>query len=206
MVHGQIFVVSAPSGAGKTSLVSALLEADDNLMLSVSHTTRTARQNEKDGQNYFFVSQQEFEELVEQNKMLEHASVYGKYYGTCADNIDTALGEGRDVILEIDWQGAQQVREIMPEALSIFIMPPSPEVLKQRLNDRNSEDEASMAKRMADVSAEIAQAQLFDYIILNDDFAEALASLQAIVLAARHESSMQISNLSEILEKFSKKS
>ncbi len=206
MVHGQIFVVSAPSGAGKTSLVSALLEADDNLMLSVSHTTRTARQNEKDGQNYFFVSQQEFEELVEQNKMLEYASVYGEYYGTCADNIDAALGEGRDVILEIDWQGAQQVREIMPEALSIFIMPPSPEVLKQRLNDRNSEDEASMAKRMADVSAEIAQAQLFDYIILNDDFAEALASLQAIVLAARHESSMQISNLSEILEKFSKKS
>lgn len=205
MSQGQVFVVSAPSGAGKTSLVAALLQHDPRLVLSVSHTTRPSRAGEKEGKDYFFVQKSEFDSLIDQEKMLEYASVYGELYGTSAEKVHETLVQGHDIILEIDWQGAEQIRQVMPEAISIFIMPPSPEVLQQRLSDRQSDDESAIAKRMAEASDEIAQAPLFDYIVLNDNFDEALAALQAIIVAARQESSMQISYLSEILEKFAKK-
>lgn len=202
---GQVFVISAPSGAGKTSLVSSLLEADAHLKLSVSHTTRASRSGEVEGQDYFFVSQTQFDQLVSEDQMLEYASVYGNSYGTSKAYVDQMIQSGQDVILEIDWQGAEQIRATMPEALSIFIMPPSPEILLERLTQRNSDHPEVIANRMAELGHEIAQSHYFDYIVLNEDFAEALRSLQAIIQSSRLESDRQINKLAKILEKFGKK-
>ncbi|MFV2055093.1 MAG: guanylate kinase [Thiohalomonadales bacterium] len=182
---GQLYIISAPSGAGKTSLIKALLNIDGTVSLSVSHTTRQPRPAEKDGSDYHFVSQQSFEELVRNNAFIEHAKVFENYYGTAVSSVSDALTSGNDLILEIDWQGANQVRKSFPEALGIFILPPSRQALQQRLSDRAQDDEKTIRNRMAAAISEMSHYHEFDYLIINDDFDSALAELQAILISRR---------------------
>lgn len=181
---GTLFIVAAPSGAGKSSLVNALLEREPGIVLSISHTTRPPRPNDKDGVHYHFVKRAEFELLVEKDCFLEHAEVFGNLYGTSRATVAERFAAGRDVLLEIDWQGAQQVREKL-SCVSIFILPPSRTELLRRLRSRGSDSEAVIARRTAEARAEMAHCREFDYIIVNDDFATALGELQAIVTSQR---------------------
>lgn len=181
---GTLFIVAAPSGAGKSSLVNALLEREPGIVLSISHTTRPPRPNDKDGVHYHFVRRAEFELLVTQDAFLEHAEVFGNLYGTSRATVAERFAAGNDVLLEIDWQGAQQVRTKLP-CVSIFILPPSREELLRRLRSRGSDSEAVIARRTAEARAEMVHCREFDYIIVNDDFATALGELQAIVTAQR---------------------
>jgi guanylate kinase len=181
---GTLFIVAAPSGAGKSSLVNALLEREPGIVLSISHTTRPPRPNDKDGVHYHFVKRGEFELLVEKGAFLEHAEVFGNLYGTSRATVAERFAAGRDVLLEIDWQGAQQVREKLP-CVSIFILPPSRTELLRRLRSRGSDSEAVIARRTAEARAEMLHCREFDYIIVNDDFATALGELQAIVTSQR---------------------
>lgn len=183
--RGSLLVVAAPSGAGKTSLVNALLEADERLALSVSHTTRPARPGERDGQHYHFVSEQAFQRLVSENAFAEHALVFGHHYGTHAGFVQEQLERGLDVILEIDWQGAQQVRAAIPECRSVFILPPSLEALRGRLARRGTDSESVIAQRMQQARAEISHWREFDYLVVNDRFESALADLQAVLRGLR---------------------
>ena len=164
---GNVFLISAPSGAGKSSLVNALLEHDPSICLSVSCTTRSPRPGEVDGRDYRFVSVTEFEALKTDNQLLEWAQVHGNYYGTPRDRIDEAVGAGQNVILEIDWQGARQVRELFPETISIFVLPPSIEALRERLQKRGQDPEEVIARRVQAASAEISHAPEFEYVIIN---------------------------------------
>ncbi len=182
---GTLFVVSAPSGAGKTSLVAALLAEDARLGVSVSHTTRPMRPGEKDGVNYHFVSRETFEAMIGRSEFLEHADVFGNYYGTSQTWVEDTLQSGQDVILEIDWQGAAQVRRLMPDCVGIFIVPPSPEILKARLTGRGTDAPEVVERRLREAGEECSHAQEFDYLVVNDEFAVALADLQAIVRAQR---------------------
>lgn len=181
---GTLFIVAAPSGAGKSSLVNALLEREPGIVLSISHTTRPPRPNDKDGVHYHFVKRAEFELLVDKGAFLEHAEVFGNLYGTSRETVAERFAAGRDVLLEIDWQGAQQVREKLP-CVSIFILPPSRTELLRRLRSRGSDSEAVIARRTAEARAEMLHCREFDYIIVNDDFATALGELQAIVTSQR---------------------
>ena len=181
----NIFVLSAPSGAGKTSLVKALLESVPNLIVSVSHTTRPPRLGEVNGVHYHFVNRARFEQLLEQEAFLEHARVFNHWYGTSLAEVTKDLAVGKDVLLEIDWQGARQVHEIFPGASSIFILPPSREALRQRLQNRGQDDEKIIATRIAGACAEISHVEEFDYAVVNDDFNTALADLTAIIRAKR---------------------
>ncbi|OZG74246.1 guanylate kinase [Hahella sp. CCB-MM4] len=185
MAKGRLFIISAPSGAGKTSLVAALLKQDDQLKVSVSHTTRPMRPGEENGVNYFFVSREEFLEGVEKQGFLEHAEVFGNFYGTSQQWVDQAIEQGIDVILEIDWQGAQQVRRLRPEARSIFILPPSLEALKQRLEGRGQDAADVIARRLQEAAEEISHYGEFNYLVVNDDFDQALKDLQSIFCAER---------------------
>jgi guanylate kinase len=182
---GNLFVIAAPSGAGKTSLVRALVADDDCLQLSVSHTTRGPRPGEVDGEHYHFTSREHFQALIEAGRMLEHAEVHGNHYGTGRDQVDLAFATGRDVILEIDWQGARQVRERFPACVLIFILPPSRAALHERLQKRGQDSEEVIARRIANARGEMQHATEFDYLIINDDFEVALADLAAIVRAVR---------------------
>ncbi|MDX1800539.1 MAG: guanylate kinase [Marinobacter sp.] len=182
---GTLYVISAPSGAGKTSLVGALLERDSLLGVSVSHTTRPMRPGEVDGVNYHFVSRPEFEAMISEGQFLEHASVFGNYYGTSQVWVEQTLAAGRDVILEIDWQGAVQVRRLMTDCVSIFIAPPSPEVLRERLTGRGTDSPEVVERRLREAREECQHAQEFDYLVVNDQFDEALRQLHAIVTAQR---------------------
>jgi guanylate kinase len=182
---GSLFVVSAPSGAGKTSLVRALLEADSGVQVSVSHTTRARRPGEEDGVHYHFVDRPSFERLVGEGAFLEHARVFDNHYGTSRADIEQRLARGRDVILEIDWQGARQVRERLPYAVSVFILPPSAEALEERLRGRGQDSDEIIARRLAEARAELSHYGEFDYLVVNDDFDTALAELRAIVAARR---------------------
>lgn len=182
---GRLYIVSAPSGAGKTSLVSKLLQADKKIEVSVSHTTRDPRPGEEDGVNYNFVSVQDFETLIGEDGFLEHAKVFDNYYGTSQAWVEQRLQSGQDVILEIDWQGAQQVRKLIPNALSIFILPPSKAALESRLKGRGQDSDETIAKRMAQAASESSHYNEYDYLIINDDFDQALAELKAIFLAQR---------------------
>lgn len=182
---GNLYIISAPSGAGKTSLVSKLIDHDLLIRVSVSTTTRAMRPGEQDGVNYFFVSQAAFEEKIEANEFLEYAKVFGNYYGTGKTNVIQHLNAGQDVILEIDWQGAQQVRQLFPQAYSIFIMPPSIEELDRRLNGRATDSEAVIAARMQDAVSEMQHYNEFDYVVINDDFDTALHQLHSIFVANR---------------------
>ena len=170
MSQGILYTFSAPSGAGKTSLVKALIENTDNIQVSVSHTTRQARQGEQDGIHYHFVTKAEFMEMLGNNLFLEHAQVFDNYYGTSKKELVKQLNSGIDVILEIDWQGAQQIRHLHPEVVSIFILPPSRSVLEQRLRGRDTDSEAVIAKRLRGAVEEMRHAVEFDYLVVNDDF------------------------------------
>lgn len=184
-MKGSLFVVSAPSGAGKTSLVRALVDSLDGIGVSVSHTTRSIRPGEVHGVNYHFTDRQTFEDMLERGDFLEQAEVFGNLYGTSKQWVDATLREGRDVILEIDWQGARQVRRLMPQAVGIFILPPSFEELRRRLEGRSTDDPGVIARRLAGATEEMAHFAEFDYVVINDVFERALGDLAAVVRAQR---------------------
>lgn len=183
--NGTLYIIAAPSGTGKTSLVKALTETMTDLCVSISHTTRTQRAGEEHGKHYFFISEQTFVEYIHQGTFLEYARVYDYYYGTSKDTVLQLLNNGQDVILEIDWQGAAQVRQLFSNSISIFILPPSRETLRNRLNERAQDAELIINKRMAKAAEEITHYHEFDYLIINDNFNTALADLQAIIHCQR---------------------
>ncbi|MCL6269729.1 guanylate kinase [Sansalvadorimonas sp. 2012CJ34-2] len=185
MSKGTLYIVAAPSGAGKTSLVTELVNTTKYITVSVSHTTRPMREGEKDGVNYNFTSIDEFQHMIGQGVFLEHAEVFGNFYGTSQAWVEEQLEKGIDVILEIDWQGAQQVRRLMPEVLGIFILPPSQKELHKRLTGRGQDDENVIAHRMAKAVSEMSHFNEFDYIIINDDFEDALFDLKAVIRSKR---------------------
>ena len=177
----NLFIIAAPSGCGKTSLVKALLESLSNLSVSVSHTTRKPRKAEIDGENYHFVSKERFGEMISNNDFVEHAEVFGNLYGTARSNIKEKLDANIDIILEIDWQGARQVRENMPDSISIFILPPSKNVLLQRLTDRAQDDDETISERMKNSESEMSHYDEFEYLVINDQFDSTLNNLKAII-------------------------
>jgi guanylate kinase len=188
---GTLYTVSAPSGAGKTSLVKALVESISDLQVSVSHTTRDQRPGEVDGLNYHFVSTEAFLGMLEANAFLEHAEVFGNYYGTSQQWVQDQLDAGIDVILEIDWQGAEQVHRLMPDSVGIFILPPSRAALEQRLNNRGQDSNEVIQRRMAQAVEEMRHYSQANYLVINDKFEEALADLAAIIRGARLGSARQ---------------
>lgn len=196
---GTLYIVSAPSGAGKTSLVNALMDRLPDIGLSVSHTTRPRRPGEEDGTHYHFVSADTFDRMVREHAFLEHAQVFGNRYGTARAPLLAQLEAGRDVIVEIDWQGAQQVRDAMPEAVSVFILPPSRDELERRLRGRGQDSEEVIARRMRDAVSEISHYAEYDYLVVNDVFEQALTELAAIVYARRLRDSAQRERLKPLL-------
>ncbi len=192
-MSGSLFIVSAPSGAGKTSLVHALLATNPQIALSVSYTTRKPREGEVDGVAYHFVSRETFAEMSGRGEFLESAEVYGNFYGTSQGWISRENAKDRDILLEIDWQGAAQVRRLLPECISIFILPPSIGALEKRLKGRGTDAPDVIARRMAAVREDVAHVSEFDYVIINDDLNEALHDFNAIVLAARLRGARQLS-------------
>ncbi len=185
MPKGQLFVISAPSGAGKTSLVTAALSRVPELQVSVSHTTRTPRPGEQDGREYHFVSHATFEELIRDEALFEYAEVFGHLYGTAKETVLSQLRSGNNVILEIDWQGAAQVRALWPDVVSVFILPPTREALRERLISRKQDDEQTIESRMAEADETLAKAPDFDFWVINDDFEVALLELQTILQGNR---------------------
>ena len=178
---GQLYVISAPSGAGKTSLVQALLAARKDLVVSVSHTTRKARASEIGGRDYNFVGEAEFQRLAAAGEFLEHARVFDNYYGTGREQVSAQLAAGRSVLLEIDWQGARQVRQSVPGCVSIFILPPSRAVLEERLRARRTDSDEVIARRLADAAADMSHCLEFDYAVINDHFERAVEDLLAVI-------------------------
>ncbi len=199
MTQATLYIITAPSGAGKTSLVRALLEREDTIRVSVSYTTRPPRPGEQDGVDYHFVDRERFLAMRAAGDFLEHAQVFGNYYGTSKSWLEEQLGQGTDVILEIDWRGAQQVRRLMPEAVGIFILPPSREVLLQRLRNRGQDSEEVIARRSREAVEEIAHYREFDYLIVNDHFDTALAQLRSIVQSQRLRLARQQERLHALL-------
>ena len=197
---GTLFVVSAPSGAGKTSLVRALIARHDGVTISVSHTTRPMRPGERDGDHYYFVDAPAFEAMREDGAFLEHATVFGNSYGTSRRSVTERLDNGLDVILEIDWQGARQVREQMPDSVGIFLLPPSLEQLRARLRARGQDDEATIEGRMRAAVEEISHYQEYDYLVVNDDFEQALGELGAVVISRRLAQAAQRRRLAPLLD------
>ncbi|MDA8866506.1 guanylate kinase [Porticoccaceae bacterium] len=191
MALGTLFIISAPSGAGKTSLVSALLDRLDNLQVSISYTTRKARPGEKDGVNYHFVSCEQFELMVENQQFVEHAKVHSNFYGTSQNWLENSLKQGIDVILEIDWQGAEQVRSKFPRSKSIFILPPSQQALFERLKGRGQDEDAIIKQRVAAAKEEMSHYNDADYLVINDQFEVACQELQTIIQAQRCEINSQ---------------
>lgn len=198
-MSGNLFIVSAPSGAGKSSLVKALLERDASIRLSVSCTTRAPRVGEADGVHYHFIAREEFQARLGRGEFLESAEVYGNYYGTSQRWIEDEMAAGRDILLEIDWQGAAQVRKLMPQARSIFILPPSLTELHRRLVGRGTDSEEVIARRMVAAREDISHALEFDYLLVNDQFDEALADLLAIARAQRLLAEPQTQRLTPLL-------
>lgn len=203
-MSGNLFIISAPSGAGKTSLVHALLKINPHIDLSVSYTTRDPRHGEHDGKDYHFVSREDFLAMAERGEFLESAEVYGNLYGTSQTWISQENAKGRDILLEIDWQGAAQVRRLFPESISIFILPPSREALEQRLKGRGKDNDAVIAKRMAAVREDVAHVAEFDYVIINDNLNEALRELDAVVLSARLRCAKQLSRHQALINQLQK--
>jgi guanylate kinase len=179
--RGRLFVIAAPSGAGKTSLVKALLERKPELRVSISHTTRKMRPTEEDGREYHFVSVGDFHTLVDQGQFLEYAQVFDNFYGTGRRPVETELASGNNVVLEIDWQGAQQVRRALPECVSIFILPPSRASLEERLRNRRTDSEEVIARRLRDAVGDMSHWSEFDYVVINDDFERAVSDLASII-------------------------
>ena len=201
--QGILYIISAPSGAGKTSLVKALVDAVPQIRVSVSHTTRTMRPGEVDGVNYHFVSREQFTTMLERGEFLEHAQVFDNLYGTSQRWVEQTLAEGYDLILEIDWQGAQQVRKLMPQARSIFILPPTQEALRHRLTNRGQDSAEVIERRMREAVSEMSHYVEYDYLVINDDFAHALEDLKAIFranqLSQEHQQRRHAGLLSELL-------
>ncbi|HEX3948757.1 MAG TPA: guanylate kinase [Steroidobacteraceae bacterium] len=183
MPQGRLYVVAAPSGAGKTSLVKALMEREPRIQFSVSYTTREPRPNEIPGRDYHFVSMERFQEMIANHEFLEHAQVFDNCYGTGVHAVQEALSNGEQLLLEIDWQGARQVRARIPEAVSIFILPPSRTALEQRLKGRSTDSDEVIQRRLRDAAEDLGHWREFDYVVINDRFEKALADLQAIVEA-----------------------
>ena len=181
MKRGRLFVITAPSGAGKTSLVNALLQREPGLRLSTSHTTRPRRPNERDGREYHFVSVPQFEQLATQHAFLEHAKVFDNFYGTSRDFVEQQLRAGHDVLLEIDWNGAQQVRRALPACVTVFILPPSRRARAERLAKRATDSAEVIARRLRDAAADMSHYREFDYVVINDDFEQAVHDLRRII-------------------------
>jgi guanylate kinase len=200
-VKGNIFIVCAPSGAGKTSLVAELLRRERNVCLSVSHTTRAPRPGEQDGRDYHYVSRQAFQTMLESGAFLESAQVHGNLYGTSQGWIDEQRARDVDIVLEIDWQGAQQVRKLMPDAIGIFILPPSPNTLRRRLVDRGQDSDGVIERRVQAARGEIAHLSEFDYVIINNNFDDAVEDLVSIVRATRLRTAAQVSRHSDLINK-----
>ena len=200
----NLFIIAAPSGCGKTSLVEALIKKTKNLCVSVSHTTRPPRPDEVNGINYYFVSINEFEEMIKNNAFVEHATVFDNHYGSSTKLIREKLDEGVDVILEIDWQGARQVKENMPNAISIFILPPSNEALLGRLKQRAQDNDETINKRMSDAQNQMQHFNEFDYLVINDDFNSALNDLNLIICRPGKASERFRLSLSEQSKKYIK--
>ena len=202
--RGNLYTVSAPSGAGKTSLVQALLSACPDLQVSISHTTRPMRAGEQDGVNYHFVSQQAFQDLLAEDGFLEHTRVFDNWYGTSRQWVEDTLHGGLDVILEIDWQGAAQIRRLFPETISIFILPPSRQALESRLKGRGQDAAAVIAGRLAQATSEMSHYAEADFLVINDDFATALDDLCAIVrsqrLTLRRQAERQAGLIADLLD------
>ena len=196
---GTLYIVSAASGAGKTSLLRALMARDPHLVISVSHTTRAPRPGERDGHDYHFVDEAEFRRLIEAGAFVEHARVFERRYGTTFAAIEADLGAGRDVLVEIDWQGARQIRERLAQTVSIFILPPSRGALEARLRERGQDSEAVIAERMAAAVSEMRHCGEYDYLVWNDDFDTALADLEAIVRARRLQLARQLDRNADAL-------
>lgn len=196
---GNLFIVAAPSGGGKTSLVKKLIETLDHIEVSVSHTTRAMRPGERDGVDYFFIDDKEFINMVNDNAFLEHAKVFNNFYGTSIAQINARLACGIDVVLDIDWQGAEQIRRSFPDAVSIFIIPPSLDALKQRLTNRQQDNHDVISDRMKKAQDELSHYPEFDYLIVNDDFEHAAMELGAIVIANRLRVQRQVNKQSKLL-------
>jgi guanylate kinase len=199
MKKGTLYIISAPSGAGKTTLVKKLIAKTNDLIVSVSHTTRQSREGEIHGKDYFFVDVETFQTMQNENAFLECAQVFDNFYGTAQQTVEDNLAQGKDVLLEIDWQGAQQVRHLLPDSVSIFILPPSIEALRQRLEGRGKDDVEIINRRMKDAVTEMSHYPEFDYLIVNDDFSEALKALKSIVLTNRLKQSWQSQHLQSLL-------
>lgn len=199
MRKGTLFIVSAPSGAGKTSLVKALTDNTPSILVSVSFTTRPKRAGERDGVHYNFVSTEQFEAMLNQGDFLEHANVFGNYYGTSQAWVKSKLMEGKDVILEIDWQGAAQVRKLIPESIGIFILPPSRQTLRERLEVRGQDNSETIDRRMAQAVDEMSHYTEYDYLLVNDNFDLALQQFRAAIEAQRLKLSVQQNAIGELL-------
>lgn len=202
---GHFYIIAAPSGAGKTTLVDALVKQIDNIQISISHTTRPPRPNEVHGINYHFVDQDTFDQMVRQDKFVEHAVVFGHHYGTGKEWVQDQLSQGIDVILEIDWQGAKQVSQQFSDAVSIFILPPSLKVLHDRLNQRNQDNPSVIEARMAAAQQEISHYHEFQYLVINDDFSTALQELIYIIKANRLKTPIQSEIHAKLLAELLKK-
>lgn len=200
MSKGILYTVSAPSGAGKTSLVNALVKSNPEVCVSVSHTTRPKRPSEEDGVNYHFVSHRVFEQMLGEGAFLEHAQVFGNFYGTSQQWVENTLASGMDVILEIDWQGAAQVRHLMPDTVSLFILPPSLTCLRQRLTGRGQDDPAVIEARMSEAINEISHYAEADYLLVNDDFTVALAQFQALITSQHLRREVQVDRYQSLLQ------
>lgn len=198
-MSGNLFIISAPSGAGKTSLVQALLNINPQIDVSVSYTTRDPRPGEHDGKDYHFVSRESFLAMAKRGEFLESAEVYGNLYGTSQTWINHENSRGKDILLEIDWQGAAQVRSLFPECISVFILPPSLKALEQRLKKRGKDNDAVIAMRMAAVRQDVAHVAEFDYVIINDNLNEALRELNAVVLSAKLRCAKQLTRHQDLI-------
>jgi len=201
-MDGNLFVIVAPSGAGKTSLVAALLERESNIRLSISFTTRAPRQGEQDGREYHFVDRARFERMIAAGDFLEHADVYGNYYGTSRRWIEEQISGDHDVLLEIDWQGAAQVRQLFPDVVGIFVLPPSFDELRRRLQARGKDSPEAIERRMSSSREEISHVLEFEYIIVNERFDSAVDDLIAIVRATRLSRVQQSHRLSKLIDEF----
>ena len=199
--RGKLFVIAAPSGAGKTSLVRALMQRRPALRISISSTTRKQRPNERDEHDYFFVNKEKFEQMRDAGEFLEHARVFDNYYGTSRKQVERLLDEGQDVLLEIDWQGAQQIRRTLPECRTIFVLPPSREALEQRLRGRGTDSDEVIARRLRDSLADLSHWNEFDYIVVNDAFDRATDELEAIVTGTGEHLQRDRAELRELLAK-----
>lgn len=194
MKYGNVFVISAPSGAGKSSLVKALCCKDPRIKVSVSHTTRNKRYNEIDGTDYFFIKENVFEKMLENGQFLEHATVYGNHYGTSKNTVNSLIENNYDVILEIDWQGAYQIRQILPTAILIYILPPGLQELETRLHKRNTDSEEVIRKRLKEAMADLSHAKDFDFAVINGDFTTSLEQIYSIITVCRLKAKYVLEN------------